>query len=155
MDGQVEVLDVDTSMRLLADHHVGRIALNADGGPIVVPVNYVFEAGTVVFRTDLGTKLQAAERREDAAFQIDHVDEQHRVGWSVLVRGRLAEVVDAGELGQLDTTSPEPFVQGDGKRHHVRLLPRVITGRRILFSADVPSGWFRSAVEGTTVFWPS
>lgn len=154
MDGQVEILDVDTSMRLLTDHHVGRIALNAVGGPIVVPVNYVFNAGTVVFRTDLDRKLRAAERREDAAFQIDHVDEGHRVGWSVLVRGRLAEVVDASELGQLDAASPEPFVHGDGKRHHVRLLPRAITGRRILFSADVPAGWFRSAIEGTTAFDP-
>ncbi len=152
MDGQVETLDVDTSMRLLTDHHVGRLALNADGGPVVVPVNYVFDAGTILFRTDQGPKLKAAERREDAAFQIDHFDEAHRVGWSVLVRGRLAEVVDAGELGRLDTTAPDPFVHGDGKQHHVRLLPRVITGRRILFSSDVPAGWFRSAVQGTTVF---
>ncbi len=154
MDGQVEILEVDTSLRLLGEHHVGRLALNAVGGPIVLPVNYVFDAGTIVFRTDLDSKLAAAERREDAAFQIDHVDEAHRVGWSVLVRGRLAEVVDAGELGQLDVSSPEPFVHGDGKRHHVRLLPRVITGRRILISADVPEGWFRSAVEGTTAFGP-
>lgn len=152
MDGQVASLDVDTAMRLLADHHVGRIALNADGGPVVVPVNYVFDAGTILFRTDRGPKLQAAERREDAAFQIDHVDEVHRVGWSVLVRGRLAQVVDAGELGHLDATVPDPFAHGDGKRYHVRLLPRVITGRRVLFSADVPVGWFRSAVQGTTVF---
>lgn len=152
MDGQVATLDIDTAMRLLADHHVGRIALNADGGPVVHPVNYVFDAGTILFRTDRGRKLEAAARREDAAFQIDHVDEAHRVGWSVLVRGRLAQVVDAGELGHLDVTVPDPFVHGDGKQHHVRLLPRVITGRRVLFSADVPAGWFRSVVEGTAAF---
>ena len=154
MARELEELGVETSMRLLTEHHLGRIALNDPAGPLVFPVNYVFDRGAVVFRSDRGTKLRAAEDRVHAAFQIDHVEEGNRVGWSVLVRGRLAEVVDAGELARLDALHVDPYAPGDGKLHLVRLLPSVITGRRIPLDAHVPAGWYRSIVQGTTAFGP-
>lgn len=154
MERQLEELSVDTSMRLLEEHHLGRVALNDPAGPLVFPVNYIFDRGTVVFRSDAGTKLRAAEARSHASFQIDHVDEVHRIGWSVLVRGRLIEVVDAGELARLDTLHIDAFAPGDGKLHLVRIQPSAITGRRIPLSHDVPAGWFRSVVQGTTAFGP-
>lgn len=154
MTRELEALDVETCMRLLGEHHLGRLALNDPAGPLVFPVNYVFDRGAVVFRSDMGTKLRAAEDRIPAGFQIDHVDERHRVGWSVLVRGRLAEVVDAGELARLDSLHIDAFAPGDGKLHIVRLMPSVITGRRIPLAADVPAGWYRSLVQGTTAFGP-
>lgn len=154
MSGRLEELDVDTTMKLLAEHHVGRVAINDDGGPLVFPVNYVFDQGSVVFRSDMGTKLTAAEGGRFASFQIDHVDEAHRIGWSVLVRGQLVEVIDPVELERLDQLPIDPFHHGAGKLHHVRLLPRSITGRRIPLPDDVPSGWFRTVVQGTTAFGP-
>lgn len=150
----LEALDVETSLRLLEEHHLGRLALNDPAGPLVFPVNYVFDRGAVVFRSDMGTKLRAAEDRTHAAFQIDHVDEQHRIGWSVLVRGRLTEVVDPGELARLDQLHIDAYAPGQGKLHIVRLLPSVITGRRIPLAAEVPAGWYRSLVQGTSAFGP-
>ncbi len=154
MGRELEALDVEPSMRLLDEHHLGRLALNDLAGPLVFPVNYVFDLGAVVFRSDMGTKLRAAEDRIHAAFQIDHVDELHRIGWSVLVRGRLAEVTDADELARLAALHIDAFAPGEGKLHLVRLLPSVITGRRIPLAADVPAGWYRSLVQGTTAFGP-
>lgn len=154
MTTQLEALDVETAMRLLEEHHVGRVALNDPAGPLVLPVNYVFDRGVVAFRSDMGTKLRAAEDRVHASFEIDHVDEAHRIGWSVLVRGRLAEVVDAAEIARLDGRHIDAFAPGSGKRHLVRLMPSVITGRRIPLAADVPAGWYRSLVQGTTAFGP-
>lgn len=152
--GQLEELTVETAMRLLDEHHLGRVALNDPGGPLVFPVNYVFDLGAVVFRSDAGTKLGAAERRVHASFQIDHVDEDHRVGWSVLVRGRLVEVVDPAEIARLDALHIDTFDPGAGKDHLVRLQPAVITGRRIPLPSEMPAGWFRSLVQGTSAFGP-
>jgi nitroimidazol reductase NimA-like FMN-containing flavoprotein (pyridoxamine 5'-phosphate oxidase superfamily) len=43
--------------RLLAGHHLGRIVLVDERGPIALPVNFVVDQHAVVFRTDEGTKL--------------------------------------------------------------------------------------------------
>lgn len=152
---RLEDIDVDTAMRLLAEHHFGRVAVNAPGGPLVFPVNYVFDTGTVVWRSDAGTKLTAAEHRNGASFQLDHVDVDRRVGWSVLVRGRLEEVADAAELARVDALGIDPFAAGHGKAHVIRLLPRAITGRRVPLPDDVPAGWYRRIVEDTDAFGPT
>lgn len=152
MQGQLEVLDVETAMRLLREHHFGRLALNDSGGPLIFPVNYVYDGGAIVFRSDLGTKLYAAEDRDAASFEIDHVDLDLRIGWSVLVRGRLEEAIDAIDLAHLDGVGVDPIATGEGKRHVVRLLPRVITGRRVPLPEDVAEGFYRAAVEDSAAF---
>ena len=55
----------------------------------------------VVFRTDEGTKLDAAARGSGVAFEIDGTDEAARTGWSVVVRGEATEVTDPAELARL------------------------------------------------------
>jgi nitroimidazol reductase NimA-like FMN-containing flavoprotein (pyridoxamine 5'-phosphate oxidase superfamily) len=44
---------------LLAERHLGRLALTDPDGPVIFPVNYAVDEGAVVFRTDPGTKLDA------------------------------------------------------------------------------------------------
>src|SRR6516164_8598742 len=56
---------------LLAQERVGRVAFVDDLGPIVMPVNFVLDRHMVVFRTDGGTKLDAAVRNSRVAFEID------------------------------------------------------------------------------------
>lgn len=146
MDPTLVALDVDTCVRLLEEHAVGRLALSDPEGPLVFPVNYVWHAGQVLFRSDLGTKLSAAESGAHASFQVDHVAVRERVGWSVLVRGRLREAADPAELDQLDDIVPLPFTRGAGKQHVVRLFPAEITGRRIPLPRDVPAGFYREVV---------
>lgn len=152
MGGRLEELDVTTSMRLLAEHRFGRVALNAPGGPLVFPVNYVYDRGAIVWRSDIGTKLTAAERHSGASFQVDHVDPEHHIGWSVLVRGRLIEVEDPEELARIDALPLVTFVEGQGKAHAIRLQPRAITGRRIPLPEGIGGRWYRSLVEGTSAF---
>jgi hypothetical protein len=57
---------------------------------VIFPLNYVFDQGGVVFRTDLGTHDAAADAAP-VAFELDAVDEATRTGWSVVVRGALVE----------------------------------------------------------------
>src|SRR6266536_2404121 len=66
-------LTKDECFSLLAGQHLGRLVLVDDRGPIALPVNFVFDQHTVLFRTDEATCT----------------------GWSVLVRGEATEVSGA------------------------------------------------------------
>jgi uncharacterized protein len=149
-DGLVE-LEVDTCIRLLERHHFGRVAVNDDRGPLVLPVNYSFEDGTVIFRTAPGTKLEAAERGEPATFEIDDVDERRRIGWSVLVRGRLAEVTDGDEIERLEAEMEKPFAPGE-RSHFIRVMSAAISGRRIPIPRQIPPEWFERADLGNIFY---
>lgn len=151
-DTTMRELDVDTCMRLLSEQHFGRIAIDDGDGPLILPVNYVYHEGSVLFRSDVGSKTAAAEEHAKASFEIDHVDEDARVGWSVVVRGRLVEVVRRPELDRVQAAGVTPFVEGQGKHHFVRLYPRSITGRLTPLPEALPPGWFRAAVLGTFAF---
>jgi uncharacterized protein len=66
----MEELDDTECRRLLAERHLGRLAIPDFGGPVIFPVNYVFDQDLVVFRTDPGSKLDAATERESVAFEV-------------------------------------------------------------------------------------
>ena len=91
----MEELDHEECRKLLAERHLGRLAIPDFGGPVIFPVNYVFDQDLVIFRTDPGSKLiSAATERESVAFKVDAIDEATRTGWSVVVRGTLADITD-------------------------------------------------------------
>ena len=115
---------------LLAQERLGRVAVIDDRGPAVFPVNFVLDRHMVVFRTDEGTKLDAACRGSRVAFEIDGTDAAARTGWSVLIRGEAIEVADPAELARLRRLPLDPWAPG-AKAHYVRILPAKLTGRRI------------------------
>jgi hypothetical protein len=115
---------------LLARERVGRVAVVDDLGPVVFPVNFVLDRHMVVFRTDEGTKLDAACRGSRVAFEIDGADAAAHTGWSVLVRGEAIEVTDPAELARLRKLRLDPWAPG-ARAHYVRILPAALTGRRI------------------------
>jgi nitroimidazol reductase NimA-like FMN-containing flavoprotein (pyridoxamine 5'-phosphate oxidase superfamily) len=116
--------------RLLSRQHLGRVAVVDDQGPVVFPVNFILDRHTVVFRTDEGTKLDAAARRGEVAFEVDGADATAHTGWSVLIRGEAAEVTDPAELARLRMLPLSPWAPG-AKSRYVRILPAKLTGRRI------------------------
>lgn len=122
---------------LLAREHLGRVAVVDDRGPVVVPVNFVLDRHTVVFRTDEGTKLDAASRGSRVAFEIDGIDAVAHTGWSVLVRGEAVEVINPAELVRLRKLRLTPWAPG-AKARYVRILPAALTGRRISASRSSP-----------------
>jgi uncharacterized protein len=127
--------------RLLGERHLGRLALVDADGPVILPVNYAFAAGTVVFRTDPGGKLDAVAGGAAVAFEVDAVDEGSRTGWSVVVRGRAAEVSDPAELERVRPLPLYPWAPG-AKARYVGVRPASITGRRIAIPADLPFTWW-------------
>ncbi len=100
----------------------------------MLPVNFVLDRHTVVFRTGEGTKLDAASGGRRVAFEIDGSDAATRTGWSVVIRGEVTEVTGPAELARLRELPLHPWAPCVRHRY-VRILPAVLTGRRILASA--------------------
>jgi len=140
-DDRWRELTPDECRKLLAEHHLGRLALVDQDGPVVFPVNYVFHRLAVVFRTDPGTKLDAAACGARVAFEVDAVDEANGTGWSVLVRGEAVAVTDPAELRRLRALPLYPWAPGD-RAHYVRILPSVVSGRLIGLPEDLPPNWW-------------
>ncbi len=138
---RMEELDEDECRKLLAEHHLGRLAIVEFGGPMIFPVNYVFDQDLVVFRSDPGTKLDAAKERESVAFEVDAADEATRTGWSVVVRGTLADITDPAHLERLRALPLYPWAPGE-KTRYLRVRPASVSGRRIQIPDDLPFTWW-------------
>ena len=116
--------------RLIAAGGVGRIAFSTASGPVVLPVNFAVVEGTVVIRTGEGTMIDG-HADERVAFEVDHIDEALRQGWSVLVRGRAHRVAHPAELQHMRRDAEIwPWPGGD-RDVYVRIIPDKISGRRI------------------------
>ncbi len=116
--------------RLIAPGGIGRIAFSTVSGPVVLPVNFTVLGGSIVVRTNPGTLIEA-HGDERAAFEVDHVDEVLRQGWSVLVVGQAHRVLQSGELRHVrEEAMVLPWPGGD-RDVYVRIVPDQITGRRI------------------------
>ena len=142
MDSLIEDLAEDECFDLLKRHHFGRVAIaeGADKPPMIMPLNYLIDADTVVVRTDPDSRLGGALRDAVVTFEIDGVDQLQRTGWSVVVSGRAQEVEDPSDLRELSQTPLLPWAPGD-RSQYVRITPGSVTGRRISV-ADLPSNWW-------------
>ncbi|HVM39793.1 MAG TPA: pyridoxamine 5'-phosphate oxidase family protein [Acidimicrobiia bacterium] len=130
----LEVIPREDCVRLLGTTMIGRVGVVVAGRPVVLPVNYVVDGDRVIFRTDDGTKFDAAVRGEFVAFEIDDVDSMYHQGWSVLVTGVAEEITDPTELDRVRMLPLRPWAHG-AKAHFVRIVPVTISGRRITHDA--------------------
>ena len=116
--------------RLLAAGGVGRVVFVTERGPMAFPVNYRLDGDDIVFRTAPGSELARAVGAQAVGFEVDHIDDAMKEGWSVLMTGYLREVTDAGELEQLEGLAIEPWAGGP-RNVYLRLVPVQMSGRRI------------------------
>lgn len=114
---------------LLHEHRIGRVAWCAADGPAVLPVNYLSDGDSVLFRTSPHTQLARRFSPGPVAFEIDAFDEATRSGWSVVVRGS-AELLDRDALPPPDSR-PDPWAGGT-RNVYVRIVVDRVTGRRLL-----------------------
>jgi hypothetical protein len=132
-DRALEVLSADECRRLLATRQFGRIGLAGGRFPLILPVNYTLDDDAIVIRTGSPT-IVAAGGFARVAFEVDDVDERTRSGWSVLVQALAEELTPArrGELVErLRAADAAPWAPGE-HGHWIRLVPKVLTGRRIV-----------------------
>jgi nitroimidazol reductase NimA-like FMN-containing flavoprotein (pyridoxamine 5'-phosphate oxidase superfamily) len=130
--GSLDEIGVEECWQLLSSQPIGRVAVIVGHYPLVFPVNYTVDGQAIVYRTNIGTKLWAIHR-SNVTFQVDEIDQVHRSGWSVMVKGvaqelsakRSNQVLASAELAETASWAP-------GTRDHfIRILPDEVTGRRI------------------------
>jgi nitroimidazol reductase NimA-like FMN-containing flavoprotein (pyridoxamine 5'-phosphate oxidase superfamily) len=130
----LQELDEAECLRLISPGGVGRIAYVGSYDLTVLPVNYRLVGGAVVFRTaadglmeeDLRTGIARGEYK--VAFEVDHLDEAAREGWSVLIQGPAHHMDAAGEQEAARRAGVEPWAPGE-RNHFIRITPVRVTGR--------------------------
>ena len=134
-DRVIEELDEGQCLQLISGGGIGRIAYTSRYGPAVLPVNYMWRDGAIVFRTaahgpldeDLRTGIADADYR--VAFEIDSIDPGAHQGWSVLIQGP-AHHLTGSEEDSVRQAGVEPWAPGN-RELFVRIVPTRVTGRRV------------------------
>jgi uncharacterized protein len=126
----LEVLSYEACQERLRSRSVGRVAIIDAGTPTIRPVTYAMDGSSVVFRSLVGSKLDAAERSRPVAFEIDDHDPEARTGWSVLVTG-VADVVDEPEeVARLEALELDTWALPQAEdASWVRVRADTVTGR--------------------------
>jgi uncharacterized protein len=135
-----EALGEEECFELLGQGTIGRVGINLESIPVVLPVNYLFADGAIHFRTGEGTKLSAASKNAVVSFQVDAIDPLYHAGWSVLAVGTarvLEDSVDLTWAARLPLRAWAPGV----REHFVRIVPEFVSGRRIIPGHDEAQPW--------------
>ena len=91
-------LSREEMLRMLDEERVGRVGLNDDPQPYVVPTDFTFEDGAIYIHTpDRGLKAKLARANPNVCFEVDWYNETVTDFRSVIIRGRMAEVSDPAE----------------------------------------------------------
>ena len=125
-DSRIQEISTTECNELLRTERVGRIGVIVRGRPEIFPVNYALDAsGSILFRTGVGMKLDAALNRQ-VVFEVDRLDEDMVAGWSVVVHGvaHQTERVAEGENPLVTFLDETP--------HLIRISHSSVSGRRIL-----------------------
>jgi nitroimidazol reductase NimA-like FMN-containing flavoprotein (pyridoxamine 5'-phosphate oxidase superfamily) len=134
----LEKLDEAECMRLIAPGGIGRLCFAGQYDLTVLPVNYIVDAGMILFRTtsegttdeDLRTRIGVAHAEYRVAFEVDDFDAGTREGWSVLVQGPAHHLDSEEERAGAAASGLETWAGGD-RDHFIRITPARVTGRRI------------------------
>ena len=139
---RIAPLSPDECRQRLRSRRVGRVVFVDTRGPVALPVNYVLDHDDIIFRTEAWSSLHATPSSGRVSFEVDEIDEQERIGWSVLARGTVHRVEDPAELRHVMRLHPEPWAHGthDGERdQYLRLSVQTVTGRRLVLDEDPAS----------------
>jgi nitroimidazol reductase NimA-like FMN-containing flavoprotein (pyridoxamine 5'-phosphate oxidase superfamily) len=121
---------------------IGRVGFAAADGIMILPVNFAVTGKAVIFRTAPDTLL-ALYANGPVSFEVDHLDEALREGWSVLVHGHAHKVENERDVKRLeDRTHLQPWA-GGARDVYVRIAPTRISGRCI------EPGWASAPAPGT------
>jgi nitroimidazol reductase NimA-like FMN-containing flavoprotein (pyridoxamine 5'-phosphate oxidase superfamily) len=116
---------------LLVRQRAGRVAVSTPDGPHIIPLNYSVVDESIIFRTTPFSVLGTYARNAKLAFEVDEFDEEHRIGWSVVARGRADVVGDPEELQEIRRVCA-PLPWADGARNlFFRMDWKELSGRAV------------------------
>lgn len=92
----IEHLSDEQTRALLSECRIGRLGCVADGGPYVVPINYVFDGKNIYAHSLPGRKINAVRENPRVCLQVDEIKDPFY--WrSAIAFGRYEEVTDEAE----------------------------------------------------------
>ena len=124
---EIENVTEEVCWELLETEQIGRLAVTAQDGVDIYPIDYLVANGVIYFRSAPGRKLINLTADPTVAFEADGTVDRQR--WSVVVRGTanrmdLDSEIEASGVNQLKSHSPTT------KWNYVQITPSTITGRR-------------------------
>ncbi|HVA03714.1 MAG TPA: pyridoxamine 5'-phosphate oxidase family protein [Acidimicrobiales bacterium] len=127
--GTFEELGRDECLTRMATQRLGRLGVVVDGVPLVLPMRFAMDGDTVVLQTNQGAKVFHAPL-SSVSFEVDHVDWEKGVGWSVLVQGIGEDISSALDKRseELRSLSIHSWAPPPADRW-LKIIPRQITGR--------------------------
>jgi uncharacterized protein len=124
-------LDPQECARLLRAGDIGRVALSTPDGPHIIPVSYAVFEDTIVIRTSAYSVLGTYGRNAMLAFEVDHVDHERQVGWSVVARGRGCAEVEPEQISRIrESWPPRPWASGN-RNLYLRIRWGSLSGRSL------------------------
>jgi hypothetical protein len=127
-----EVVPLPECLRLLAaaakKQAIGRLAVSQDQAPLLCPANFTYHDRLIVIRLGPGSIAEAATGSL-VAFEVDDIDHDAGMAWSVLVRGLATVLVPGSEIEMGIESVPTPLVPEPGDIL-VAIRSDVVTGRR-------------------------
>jgi len=122
-------LTVEECWELVEGQRVARIGWNGSSGPVVLPINYISLDRTVWMRTAAHSSIAEEVDEMVVAVEIDQIDPDTHVGWSVLLRGH-ADIAYREENVPEEVRGHRTWPSGP-RPLWVHLTPNSVTGRRL------------------------
>jgi hypothetical protein len=117
--------------RLLRSGVIGRVAFATPGGPLIFPVTYVVFEDTIVIRTSAYSALGTYGRDAMLAFEVEHLDPDGQIGWSVVARGRAWGETDAHEVARIRADCPQRKWPTGRRNLFLRIRWHELSGRAL------------------------
>lgn len=96
----MKALQEDEARALLSACRIGRLGCVDNGEPYVVPINYVFEDGSVYSHSLPGRKIEALRAHPRACLQVDEIENYFE--WrSVIAYGNFEEIRVPSDRGSI------------------------------------------------------
>jgi hypothetical protein len=137
--GHIIVLSRTECLHLLAQVDVGRVGVSMDALPVILPVHFVVTDDSVVFRSTLGTRLDAATLGAVVAFQADGYDPPRTSGWSVMLQGIAAAAPDGARDSPAGPGSAHPWLSREGDHRLIQLATDNLRGWRFATGGRGPA----------------
>lgn len=139
---EVEVLSEQQCWDAMAEASFGRLAVRADGGVDIFPVNFMVTERQLYLRSAPGAKLVDIAHAPNVAFEVDGAS--GREHWSVVVRGRAERMSYDDEIHESGVLELHTLTSS-AKWNYVRIAPRTLSGRRFTTQRDQPAQHDQSA----------
>lgn len=133
----VIVLTEEECWKLLSLESVGRLVTHVGDVVDIVPLNFVVDDASLVFRTAAGSKLSGLTINNSVALEVDRFNAER--GWSVVVHGRAEVVTGDAELAAVEQLPLTPMVS-TVKPTLVRIRVDSVRGRRFRFGPEAMVG---------------